>query len=813
MISMRHLLGGDQETGAFNALINLHGFIDDQTFLTKSGDLGVVLAVEGVDDECLDADARDRVARRFEAALRVFDDHTRLLQYVIKRPRIPDPPTPHSDPRVEALLARRQRFLTERNADLYTFAIYWVVLTTPRRHVQAWGAWVRRFLSAPVRTIRDWLSTRRTVLRLDDEIDRLRRRLHEQVQAFVVQLDDTVRPRVVSKWRAFRFFRRLLNYDPEKAEALNLSEDTFLDYHVCDSALECHRGHLRLDDAYVRVLTLKEPPSQTFAHVLRTLAEVPCSLVLMSEWHRHEPGRIRKELHAMRRHFHNARVSLTSYLGEAPTGAGDLLVDDSAAALVQDLGACLTDLTLHGQSVGSFTLTAVVYDRDPEALGGHVAACVKACAAHDAQLHEERANLLNAWLAVLPGNNAYNLRSMYLLTVNYADLAFLFAPDRGSATNLHLGLESLAVLETTERTAYHLNLHVEDVGHTLILGATGSGKSFLLNFLIAQLQQYTPRTTIFDLGGSYDALTEYFGGSVLRVARDRRRFTINPFCLPLTPANRQFLWAFVKVLIQSGGQYTMTEADDRDLYQQIQALYGVDRDQRRLFTLATILHRPLRQQLQRWVQGGQYADLFDHVEDTVTLARFQSIDFDGLDGDRHVLEPVLFYLLHRADAAIADPAEAHALKVFVMDEAWRFFRDPTIRAYVTEALKTWRKRNACLLLATQSSDDLARSELLRVVVESCPTTCFLANPQIDRAVYQDLFHLTETEAACIARLLPRQQLLLRRPEGSKVLNLHVDDESARLFSLPARRADRPASGAGVTSAPDILNHVKEGAIA
>src|SRR5947208_6218071 len=109
MTSWAQLLSGYRQTGAFNTLINLHGFVDDHTFLTKSGDLGLVLAVDGVDDECLDADERDCVARRFEAALRVFDDHTRLLQYVIKRPRLPDFPTPHRDPRVDALLGQRQR--------------------------------------------------------------------------------------------------------------------------------------------------------------------------------------------------------------------------------------------------------------------------------------------------------------------------------------------------------------------------------------------------------------------------------------------------------------------------------------------------------------------------------------------------------------------------------------------------------------------------------------------------------------------------------------------------------------------------------
>jgi type IV secretion system protein VirB4 len=113
-------------------------------------------------------------------------------------------------------------------------------------------------------------------------------------------------------------------------------------------------------------------------------------------------------------------------------------------------------------------------------------------------------------------------------------------------------------------------------------------------------------------------------------------------------------------------------------------------------------------------------------------------------------------------------------------------RRQTIRAYVTEALKTWRKKNACVLLATQSSEDLQRSELLRVVIESCPTKCFLSNPHIDRAVYRELFHLNETESEAIATLIPRQQFLFKQPAVAKVLNLHVDAESAALFGAARR---------------------------
>src|SRR6202040_1278326 len=109
----------------------------------------------------------------------------------------------------------------------------------------------------------------------------------------------------------------------------------FLDYDTGDSALECHRTHLRLDDHYVRVLTLKEPPAQTFPLLFQALYDIPSNLLLVSEWQREGQGAVRREIHAKRRHFHNARVGLANYVTDTPTMPSGLLVDDSAAALVR----------------------------------------------------------------------------------------------------------------------------------------------------------------------------------------------------------------------------------------------------------------------------------------------------------------------------------------------------------------------------------------------------------------------------------------------------------------------------------------------
>jgi type IV secretion system protein VirB4 len=616
---------------------------------------------------------------------------------------------------------------------------------------------------------------------MDADLGRRVAQLRHRTDAFVQQLDDTAALHTLNAPAAYGFLRRLVNYDRAKADSVALRPDARLDFDSADSALECHRTHLLLDDHYVRVLTLKEPPAATHALLFQALYEIPSPMVLVSEWRREGQGRIRREINARRRHYHNSRISLMSYVHDQ-ANPGDLLVDDSASAMVRDLGAALTELTLQGRYFGEYSLSIVLYSRDAGALERSVGAALNAVAGYDAQVTDERYNLLHAWLSALPGNTHYNVRGMHLLNTNYADLALLFAQHGGSDTNPHLRRESLTVLDTVHGTPYHLNLHVGDVGHTLVLGATGAGKSFLLNFLIAQMQRYEPRTLIFDLGGSYARLTRYFGGRALYLRLDRSSVSINPFCLEPTPANRQFLFAFVRVLIQTGGQYAMSRADDQALFEAIDSVYVLDPAQRRLFTLASIVPRALSHHLQRWVEGGQYAYLFDHVEDTVTLAPFQLVDFEGLEGIPLVLEPLLFYLLHRATAAFLDPAIANTLKLFAIDEAWRFLRDPTIRAYVTEALKTWRKKNASVLLATQSSEDLQRSELLRVIIESCPTRMFLANPHIDQRVYQELFGLNEVEAARIASLVPRHEFLLKQPGTAKVLRLFVDPESAALFS-------------------------------
>lgn len=146
-----------------------------------------------------------------------------------------------------------------------------------------------------------------------EDLDRAVTYLRLKADAFAIQLADTVKAALLPKADAFRFLRRLVNYAPHKREA-GLKRDTHLDFYVADSALECHRDHLEVDDFHVKVLTMKEPPAKTFAHILEDLYTVPSPFIACLEWQRISNARVRRNLHARRRHFFNKKVSLVNYL-------------------------------------------------------------------------------------------------------------------------------------------------------------------------------------------------------------------------------------------------------------------------------------------------------------------------------------------------------------------------------------------------------------------------------------------------------------------------------------------------------------------
>jgi type IV secretory pathway VirB4 component len=248
----------------------------------------------------------------------------------------------------------------------------------------------------------------------------------------------------------------------------------------------------------------------------------------------------------------------------------------------------------------------------------------------DGNLFSETYNQLNAYFATVPGNYALNLRKLYLLNTNYADLSFLFTILPGEKTNAHLGTEYLAVLETDNSTPYFLNLHNGEVAHTLILGMTGSGKAIFAIFMLQNAQKYAPLTFIFDIGGSFQSLTTIFGGSYLNVGQEARDFTINPFSLPQTRRTCNFCSVSSACLSRATNSVTgSTSRKNAACGTPSSGCTCWSRNQRTVSNFTNIIGE-LKERLHRWTRGGQYGFLFDNAEDTLSF-RFQTFNFARLE--------------------------------------------------------------------------------------------------------------------------------------------------------------------------------------
>ncbi len=474
-----------KESAALNDHINLYGFWNETAFLTKSGDVGMVLSVPGVDYESLDRSEQEHAVKRLEAALKAFGPGFHVYQYLFKSNRPDIPFAKYDDPIVQAAIEQRRQFFEAKRDHLYQVEIFYCILLEGARSKTGMGAAFARLFRDPAGAVGELKAqftndNMKTLLR--SQIERDARRLDQCVQAFARQLADFMQIEVLDRQGQFTFIRHLLNFDDWRVAGRPQSTQ-FLDYQVVNSNIEAERDHLRVGDHIVRVLTMKEAIAETRPLALDALLKIPANFRVVTEWTPLAADKARKEVNKRRRHFNMSKTGFVSQMGNdaTKTNPRDVLVDESKQADIENLGDCLVDLG-DGQSLGDFSLTVVLYGRSKaelEQLGAEFAGIFTNS---DGSLFSETYNQLNAYFATVPGNYALNLRKLYLLNTNYADLSFLFTILPGEKTNAYLGTEYMAVLETDNSTPYFLNLHNGEVAHTLILGMTGSGKSFLRKY-------------------------------------------------------------------------------------------------------------------------------------------------------------------------------------------------------------------------------------------------------------------------------------------------------------------------------------------
>ena len=389
-------------------------------------------------------------------------------------------------------------------------------------------------------------------------------------------------------------------------------------------------------------------------------------------------------------------------------------------------------------------------------------------------------------------------------------MAPIFGPPVGTPRSGHLKKAALAVLETQWRTPYYYDLFKGDVGHTLVLGATGAGKSFALNFLLVQALQYDPRILILDLGGSYRWLTQFLGGGYMELSPEGDTgggFRLRPFSLPAGERTFGFLAGWISRLLRIGG-WTLGGEDPSEIRARVEDLYAFAPARRTLGVLVRSLTSKMWPALGRWHGDGAWGRYFDNAADgdDLNFEDWQVIDMAGAAEHEDLCEAALFYLLERLRLALENPDETARVKLMVVDEAWRYLQDPAVLSYLAEAAKTWRKKNAALIIATQSAVDVTGTAGAEALLESMPTKLFLANPDLpDKAA--DTFRLNPSEVNTIRGLIPKRELYLRRTDAAGILRLEVDPASYWLYTSSPVDANKRAQAVEQYGLVEAIEHL------
>lgn len=441
--------------------------------------------------------------------------------------------------------------------------------------------------------------------------------------------------------------------------------------------------------------------------------------------------------------------------------------------MVQDAEAAMAEVNSGWVAMGYYTSGVVLMDADRERLEQSARQVEKAIQRLGFVARVETINTLEAFLGSLPGHGVENVRRPLINTLNLADLLPTSTIWTGSADApcplYPPQAPALMHCVTHGATPFRLNLHVRDVGHTFLFGPTGAGKSTHLGLIAAQLRRY-PGMSIFafDKGYSLYALTQAVGGLHVSVASDDAGLAFCPLQFLETKGDRAWAMGWIDTLLALNGVAT-TPAQRNAIGHAIISLHASGA--RTLSEcLVTLQDAGIREALRQYTVDGAMGHLLDAESDGLALADFTTFEVEELMnlGERFAL-PVLLYLFRRIERSLqGQPA------VIILDEAWLMLGHPAFRAQIGEWLKTLRKANCLVLMATQSLSDAAQSGILDVIVESTATKIFLPNIYARDEATAALYHrmgLNARQIEILASAVPKRHYYYVSENGRRLYDL------------------------------------------
>ena len=525
-------------------------------------------------------------------------------------------------------------------------------------------------------------------------------------------------------------------------------------------------------------LSIKEYPEHTEAGLLNVLLSAPFELVLTQSFQ-----------------FLSKPVATDLLVRQQKrlTTTGDF-----AQSQIDAIDIGLDDLTAGRIVYGEHHLVLTVLTDTKDKLEQHLSSLKSQLADQAIILHRELWSLQAAFYSQLPVNSKHRPRPAKISSRNFAGFCGFHNYPSGQISGCQWG-DAVTLLKTASGSPYYFNFHEPNarnsrvlqayekresgkevtlkdehhaLGNTLIIGASGSGKTVLQGFLIAQSKKFCPTQIIFDKDRGLEIYVRATQGLYLPLQMGQPT-GFNPFQLPNTPDNVLFLTALISKLCGN----ELTHQQQQELANAVNGVMSLPKPTRRLSRCLEFLDpvdsNGCHSRLQKWCFDGELAWVLDNEIDELSLSDQSLFGFDVTEflDVEEIRTPIVMYLFFRIEVLI----DGRRLQIF-MDEFWKLLADEYFEDLAQNKQKVIRKQNGIMVYGTQSAKDVLNSSIAHTLVEQCATFILMPNPKARRDDYIDGLHLTEREFELIStELQPNsRQFIIKQGHESVVASLDLN---------------------------------------
>jgi len=539
-------------------------------------------------------------------------------------------------------------------------------------------------------------------------------------------------------------------------------------------------------DRYVRTMTITGFPSGSQPAMLAVLDQLNFEYRWNTRFVFMDQLKAENVIKAERRKWKQKEKSLADQIRSNPNAQ----VDADAAAMVAETDQAMADLKSNTVIYGHYTACIVVMETDLQLLNDKVTEIENVLRARGFDSVKEVENSADAFIGSMPGNRAANVRGAPLHTLNLADLLPLTSVWAGHLEHPNPMYPPhsppLFYAETSGGTPFAFCLHNDDVGHTLVLGPTGAGKTTLLNLMMAQHFRY-PNARVFAFDRKYGSalLCKASGGTHYDVAGEGNPQTFCP--LGSIETAQDLAWAtewLESCCVLQGVE--VTPGRRQSIYDALVQMKDQDGGRSMTNLVGLVQDSAIQEALRFYTVAGPMGMLLDGETDDLRSSRFMCFEMEHLaEMGEKSLVPVLLYLFREIERRM----DARYPTLVTLDESWLALTHAMFKDRVLVWLKTWRSKNAAVVLATQEPSDVLNSTIRDTALASCPTRVLLPNPDaggVQREMY-NLLGCNDTEIEIIKGSTKKRHYYYKSPVGRRLISLGLGNAALRFLGGSSRQ--------------------------